>query len=398
MKYECIKHLEVNFCLLKIINFSWKFACAVDSFSLRSHRAKSSLLEDLLRLESIFASDTCSTSHLVVLSLGLAPSHNRWCRHQVWRLLRLLWLVTSHRASVNPSLHLFEGFEQLATQIGSVLAPTRSQLTCEGLIGANVVRSCSAFQDLLEPRDADAKSFVEVVSILKLRQVEELRRDLARVALLRVRTAGGTDFEDWLAEKELLLASEELHLAEEHLTVVRVDKDLKDVLQDMRNHLAWRVVLLAQLWVRMIQLGMHRLARVLAKLTGKIGELAVDWIRMLRYQVQIRLFAEFKDSMQLWVFAVVLLAEVLLDLGNGGLEDVSSRFIVFTLLANWQEQLLDLATKNTRRENIEVCEADEGFLRSLGFGDEGASILAVRLHLCLRLYAEELSERALHSL
>ena len=41
-----------------------------------------------------------------------------------------------------------------------------------------------------------------------------------------------------MAEKELLLASEELHLAEEHLTVVRVDKDLKDVLQDMRNHLA----------------------------------------------------------------------------------------------------------------------------------------------------------------
>ena len=96
---------------------------------------------------------------------------------------------------------------------------------------------------------------------------------------------------DWWRYMSIIFLLEELHLAEEHLTVVRVDKDLKDVLQDMRNHLAWRVVLLAQLWIRMIQLGMHRLARVLAKLTGKIGELAVDWIRMLRYQVQIRLFA-----------------------------------------------------------------------------------------------------------
>ena len=96
-----------------------------------------------------------------------------------------------------------------------------------------------------------------------------------------------------------MLAREELHLAEEHLAIVRVDEDLKDVLEDVRNHLARGVVLLAQLRVRMVQLGMHCLAGVLAKLTGQVGKLAIDRVSVLRYQVQIRLLAQLKDSMQL---------------------------------------------------------------------------------------------------
>ena len=94
----------------------------------------------------------------------------------------MLWLRLLHASGTitsNASLHFLVSLNKLTSQVRRVLAATRGQFASQGLIRANVMRSGSAFKHFFEPRNADAKPFIQVVCVIELGQVDELGGDLA---------------------------------------------------------------------------------------------------------------------------------------------------------------------------------------------------------------------------
>ena len=97
-------------------------------------------------------------------------------------------------------------------------------------------------------------------------------------------------------------------------------------------------------------------------MVGEIGELAVDCTGIIGDQSEIGLLAQLEDGMHLCVLAFVLCVEVLFDECDCAFENVTGWLIVFILVTNCQEKLLNFASKNATREDIKVSEADKRLL------------------------------------
>lgn len=72
---------------------------------------------------------------------------------------------------------------------------------------------------------------------------------------------------------------------------MRVYKYLEDVLEDLWDHLARSVKLLAQLSVSVVELLVHRRGRIVAKFKLEGGELATEVVSVLCDEVQVCLLA-----------------------------------------------------------------------------------------------------------
>ena len=138
-------------------------------WSLSRGHAEPALFEDLLGLESFLA---------LLAHLGLVPSKRgrSSCpsvRARLWLLLR-----TGGTTTFDASLHLLVSLKKLTSQVRRILAAARGQFARQGLVRANVVRGCRAFEHLLKPRNADAEPLIQVVSVIEFGQVDELGGDL----------------------------------------------------------------------------------------------------------------------------------------------------------------------------------------------------------------------------
>ena len=78
---------------------------------------------------------------------------------------------------------------------------------------------------------------------------------------------------------------------------------------------------------------------------------------MLCNQADVVLFAQIENCLHFSVFTLVIRRQVLFNLRNGCLEDVSSWLVVFVLFADQKQKLLYFSSENSRCKDVEVGEA-----------------------------------------
>ena len=146
---------------------SEKYECSLLSLLL-AHLSIGSF-EYFLSLHSFLCQLAPSLTSCLGSRAGSHVGHHDVARGAITHLVLTVHPIVARSLALN----LIEGLEQLFAQIRCALASPCCQLTCVCLIAAQVVRGSCAFEDFLEPGDANSKAVVHVVRVGDLGQVDE---------------------------------------------------------------------------------------------------------------------------------------------------------------------------------------------------------------------------------